>query len=310
MKKSLRVLFFGNERIATGIHSSPVVLQALIDSDHAVVGLMVHSSGTTSRSKTAEPTLELAESRGIPVYNPANLKVVAEQLHALQADIGVLVAYGKIIPQEIIDIFPLGIINLHPSELPKFRGSTPVESVILSGQSQTAVSIMRLVAKMDAGPILAQKSLSIPYRIPKQDLADTLHMEGANLMISVLASIADQTQTETEQSETDVTLCSLIAKSDGMLDWSKPAEQLEREIRAYAGWPTSYFEKNGIRYVVTSADSTDEIVSQSTGTTVTSDKALGIQTGEGTLWIKTIQPAGKKEMPVEAFLNGYRNKLS
>lgn len=309
MSKSLKVLFFGNERIATGISTEPVLLRTLLDSPHEVVGVVIHAKEAKSRTNKSEPIVELAESAGIQVINPENLTDHVQEIKDFGADIGVLVAYGKIVPAEIIDLFEHGIINLHPSALPKLRGSTPIESVILSGENSTAVSIMKLAPKMDAGPLLAQRSVDISAGASKQQLANQLHSEGTKLMLEVLAQISIGDAEEQEQDESNATFCSTIKKSDGHIDWSKSAGQIEREIRAYAGWPTSYFEITDQRYVVISADTSTETISEVPGTVVAGQNTLGVQCGKGVVWITYIQPAGKKEMPVSAFLNGYRSKL-
>jgi len=310
MKKSLKVLFFGNERIATGISTKPVVFKSLASSRHEVVGLVVHASDQTSRTKRQEPIVELAESLGLPVINPEKLSESTEQIKSFGADIGVLVAYGKIIPQVVLDIFPHGVINLHPSALPKLRGSTPLESTILAGDPSTAVSVMKLVPKMDAGPVLSQKQVDIPHDISKQKLAEHLQSEGAILIHEVLDQINESDVREVVQDENMASYCSTIQKSDGLIDWTKPAVQIVREVRAYAGWPTSYFENMGNRFVVMSADDSSEKIADMPGTVVAGIATLGIQTGDGVVWITSIKPAGKKEMSVKAFLNGYRTHLS
>jgi methionyl-tRNA formyltransferase len=309
MKKSLKVLFFGNERIATGISTKPIVFSSLLESDHEVVGLVVHMSVATSRTKQTEPIVENATQHNVPIVNPMKLLDSIEDIKQFGADVGVLVAYGKIIPKSVIDLFPLGIINLHPSALPKLRGSTPIETTILDGEVTTAVSVMQLVPEMDAGPVLAQHEINLPSNVTKQGLADLLHEEGAKLLIAALSQLADGQITVDEQDPSEATFCTTIKKADGCIDWSKPAAQIEREIRAYAGWPTSFFEKNGQRYVVIHAEASQNNISEDIGTMVADDSTLKVQTSNGVVSVTTIQPAGKKEMPIRAFLNGYRTKL-
>jgi methionyl-tRNA formyltransferase len=163
---------------------------------------------------------------------------------------------------------------------------------------------------MDAGPVLAQKDINIPAHISKQQLADQLHKEGAKITLEILQQIASNTAKETAQVESEATFCSTIKKHEGKIDWLKPALEIEREVRAYAGWPTSYFELNNNRYVVTSVETAPDMISETPGTMVLGNKTFGVQCGKGVVWITSIQPAGKKEMPIAAFLNGYRTKLS
>lgn len=310
MKKSLKVLFFGNERIATGINTEAILFNAISKGPHELVGLVIHSSGSTSRKSSQEPVVESAETLGVPVLNPAKLADSIDDIKNLGADIGVLVAYGKIIPQPVIDLFPNGIINLHPSLLPKLRGSTPIEATILSGAKESAVTIMKLVAKMDAGPIIAQKKLSISGQETKQELADLLHDEGCELMLRVLDETADSESKETQQIESDATFCTTINKADGQINWSNSAIQTERQVRAYSGWPTSFFEVNSQRYVIAEAEILDQKVSDKIGDMVADNNSLKVQTSDGVVSITSIQPAGKKRMPISAFLSGYRSKLN
>jgi methionyl-tRNA formyltransferase len=157
---SAKIVFFGNERLATGVTTTAPTLQALIDAGYEVCALVVaqNQSGASRKARKLE-VAEIAEQHGIPVLVPAKLDDIAGQLKDYGAEIGILVAFGKIVPQAILDIFPHGIINIHPSLLPKHRGSTPIESAILFGENETGVSLMQLVQKMDAGPVYAQETV-------------------------------------------------------------------------------------------------------------------------------------------------------
>ncbi|MCA9347553.1 methionyl-tRNA formyltransferase [Candidatus Saccharibacteria bacterium] len=306
MKQSLKIIFFGNEKIATGVESEPLVFKALLKSSHEVVALVVKTNGSKSRNKRKEPIIELAEAQNVPILNPTNIKDIKHDISRLNADCGVLVAYGKIIPEDIISIFPRGIINLHPSLLPNLRGSTPVETAILSGLNETGVSIMSLAKEMDAGPIYAQVKLSIPEGISKQDLATMLHSQGSSTMIDVLDNI-DNT-TAKAQNEDYATFTSQISKHDGIIDWTKSATLIEREIRAFAGWPRSITNISGFDVIVTAAHA------ESSGSKVLNPgeihidnvkKSIKVETSEGFLFIDTIQPVGRKEMEIASFINGY-----
>lgn len=310
MKKSLKVLFFGNEDLATGVVARPIILEALTKSPHELVGLVVHASDTVSRSKLKEPVIEYAEQNHIPILNPVKLADSAAAIMKLGADVGVLVAYGKIIPRVIIDLFPLGIINLHPSMLPMLRGSTPLETTILEGCNHTGVTIMKLVRQMDAGPILAQEGISISASITKQDLYEKLHKIGMELMLKTLDDLAAGQAIEKLQDESNATYCSTVKKSDGLIDFNKPAIYIERQVRAYSGWPSSYFENNGQRFVVNSAETTNNKIAETPGTVVVGKKTLSVQTSEGVVWITSIQPAGKKVMSIQSFLNGYATRVA
>lgn len=312
MKKSLRIVFFGNEKIATGVATEPLVFSALIEAGYDIVCLVIHASETTSRKTREDPIIEVARNAGIPVINPVSLIDSVAYLKSLEADCGVLVAYGKIIPKEVIDIFPMGIINIHPSLLPELRGSTPIESAILSGQSETGVSIMKLVSKMDAGPVLAQRVVAIPPKISKQDLSNTLHIAGKDMILKVLASLSAGEVVEIEQQHDSATFCTLISKNDGLIDWSLDADIILRQARAYYGWPGMRAILGKDSYKVIAMDiSTDASISKNKpGNVVVNQGRLFVQCGKDTfLEIISIQPDNKKEMPVKAFLNGYRSRI-
>ena len=236
---SQTILFFGNERLATGVTTEAPVLRAL-SAKYKIAGVVVAQNELGRSRADREPEIiDVARHSNIPVLAPKKLAEARDELAAFQAQIGVLVAYGKIVPQEIIDLFPKGIINIHPSLLPKHRGPTPVESVILNGEAETGVSLMQLTSQMDAGPVYAQQTLTLTGNEEKQLLADKLALAGKDMLMEALPGILNGELLPKPQAEASATYDSLIDKSSGSLDFTKPAEQLEREVRAYAGWPRS-----------------------------------------------------------------------
>jgi methionyl-tRNA formyltransferase len=217
-----------------------------------------------------------------------------------------LVAYGKIVPQSVIDIFPRGIVNIHPSLLPKHRGPTPLESVILSGESETGVSIMELAKEMDAGPVFHQCIVALEGRETKQALADKLLDIGAQHLIEQLPAILDGSLGPKPQEDSKATYDKLIGKSDGSIDWNKPALALEREIRAYAVWPQSRTEMGEHEVIITAAHAVKALEDAQPGTIWHDAHELHVHTGDGVLVIDRLKPTGKGEMDVAAFLAGYR----
>jgi methionyl-tRNA formyltransferase len=302
---SPKIVFFGNERLATGVTTTAPVLQGLIQAGYDIAALVVSQSdlGKTRKSRPLE-IVQVAQAAGIKVLAPKKLKDVKNELAGLGAQAGVLVAYGKIVPEDIIEIFPHGIVNIHPSLLPKHRGSTPIETVILRGEEETGVSLMSLVKEMDAGPVYVQQKVTINGAETKQLLADTLSMLGRDLLIMHLPGIlAGQLQPK-PQNEKEFTTTKQITKNDGLIDWNKPAGELEREIRAYAGWPRSRTTIAGNEVVITKAH-----VDYGDGVAATlwlNGKQFGMHTAKNVLVIDALIPNGKKEMPAEAFLAGYR----
>jgi methionyl-tRNA formyltransferase len=270
------IVFFGNEKLATGI---PAV-QPLIR--------------------------EAAERAGFQIE-----KIVTGRLSELgshKSKLAVLAAYGRIIPQTVLDQFPLGILNVHPSLLPAHRGPTPIEQTILDGVVKTGVSIMHLTAGMDEGPVYKQKTVHLKGRETKSELTKQLHQLGAEMIAEVLPAIAEGTLQPRNQSHPDrATYSHKLSKEDGVMDWHKSAEQLEREVRAFAGWPNSRTTLAGKDVIITEA----AVVSLDgePGSTIVEGRRLIVACKEGALEIIKLKPSGKNEMTGQAFLAGYQHLL-
>lgn len=291
----MAIIFFGNEKLATGVTSEGKTLDTLLKNNYEVAKIYTKYQSDFSQN-------------AVPISSSVDLEEISKELKQLKPVVGVLVAYGLIIPKSIIDIFPHGIINIHPSLLPIGRGPAPIEETILNGSKQTGVTIMRLSDEMDKGPVIAQESISLSRKETKQELADTLLDLGNKLLINCLDDIfSSNTIKLVPQTEDGATYTHKIKKSDGIIDWNKPAKRLEHEIRAYAGWPKSTAELNGISYIITEVD----VVSGegSPGSYKIIGNSLVVFTSKEALSVKRIKPAGKKEMSVEEFLRGYESKL-
>ena len=279
-KTSEKVVFFGNEKLATGISNARPVIR------------------------------EAVEKAGFEIEQVVTGKL--KELRPHDAKLAVLAAYGRIIPQSVLDEFPLGIINVHPSLLPQYRGPTPIEQAILDGVDKTGVSIMRLTAGMDEGPIYKQRSVTLSGGESKEELAEQLQKLGAELLTEVLADIASGDLNPRNQPHPDrATYSSLLTKKDGLIDWHKPAPQLEREIRAFMGWPGSRTVIGGKEVIITSVHiEPDEPAKKPGQISAVGNKILLVQTGNGSLCIERIKPAGKSEMTAEEFLRGYSRLIS
>jgi methionyl-tRNA formyltransferase len=305
-KMSATIVFFGNERIATGVTTAAPTLQRLISSGYTVAAVVANNNSSSSRKQRTLEVADIAEEHSIPVYLPGQLQEIKDELSSYHAQIGVLIAYGKIVPQEIIDIFPRGIINIHPSLLPLHRGPTPLESTILHGESKTGVSIMQLVKALDAGPLYAQKEVLLNGSESKQLLADSLLEVGGTMLLDLLPRILAGTLNPSPQDETKkATYDRLIDKDDGRIEWQKPAEQIEREIRAYAGWPGSRTAFGSLEVTITAAHSIGADTGKP-GERLILDKKPVVACGVHTIAIDRLTPAGKKEMTGTAFLAGYK----
>ncbi len=301
---STPIVFFGTEDF------SLASLRALVEAEFSVVLVVTKPDSKQGRGhKLSEPAVKTyATAHNIPVLQPRNMTEIIDTVSVIDQPTGVLVSYGKIIPQSIIDLFTPGIINVHPSLLPRYRGPSPIESAILHGDRETGISIMQLSAKMDAGPVYHQITFPLTGTETSPELYDTLGQRGADELTQTLPAIIDGSLQATLQDDMTASYCSLISKADGIIDWHLPATQIERTIRAYADWPQSRTTIAGIDCIITAA--TVAHTPQTAPGSVTIDgTTLLIGTGDGQLIIDALKPIGKKEMPVQAFLAGYQSQF-
>lgn len=302
--KSRKIVFFGNERLATGVTTNAPVVESLIADGWDITCVVVNFAQAKGRNQRRLEVEQLAGKYQLPLAVPKKLSEIKGQLESCGAIAGVLCAYGKLVPQAIIDIFPAGIVNIHPSLLPLHRGPTPIESVILDGSDRTGVSLMKLARGMDSGPVYAQKAVSLTGQETKQELADKLSALGAKMLIEYLPGILSGKNKGQPQNESLATYDRLIIKAGGIIDWSKPAQKIEREIRAYAGWPASRTKLGGHELIIKKAKVS--LQEGKPGEFTHSKDNLRVFCAEGALDILEVQPAGKKTMPIGAFLRGYR----
>lgn len=228
------LVFFGTEDF------SQPSLEALIRADWPISLVITKPDAPKGRGQhISQPAVKkIADAHSINVLQPEKLEDVSEELRSLQPTHAVLVAYGKIIPAATIDIFPGGITNVHPSLLPKYRGPSPIESVILNRESETGISLMRLTPKMDAGPVYIQQNYPLTGTEDRLELYEKLSQAGAELLINNLQDIVDGSLQPNEQDETQATYSHLLKKTDGLIDWrNDTAQQIERKVKAYLGYP-------------------------------------------------------------------------
>ena len=221
--------------------------------------VVISHSPAVSRRKRPLEIVDVAHAYHIPVLTFEKLSTAAAKLRNLKAEAGVLVAFGRIIPQEILDIFPKGIINIHPSLLPKLRGSTPVETAILNGLEQTGVSLMKLTAEMDAGPVYVHKKIKLNGTETKPELARLLSNEGAKLLIDNLEDILSGRLKPKFQDETETDYTRLLGSQDGNIDFNEPAEDIERKVRAFLGFPKTKAKIFGRDIIITKARLADSL---------------------------------------------------
>lgn len=300
----MRIIFLGTPAFAA------IPLRALVAAGHDVVGVVTQPDRPVGRSRAPQspPVKAAAVELGLPILQPSTLKdaSVVEQLRALQPDAGVVAAYGEILRKNVLDIPPLGYLNLHPSLLPLYRGPTPVAAAILAGDQITGVSIIRLVRAMDAGPILAQATIPLPTTARAGALTDELFELGAQLLVGALPLYEKGELQPQPQDESQATYCKLLTKDDGRLDWTWPALVIERAIRAYDPWPGAFTTWQGQPLKIGSARVDADWHGAAAPGTVLDDARLRIATGSGALELTQVQPAGKRMMPGHDWLRGQR----
>lgn len=296
MTSGRKLIFFGNERLVSGLtHTDAPILTSLISAGYTICAVVVNDAGTTSRTKKALEVAEIAREHNIPVLSPKKPLDVYEQLAAFKADAGILVAYGRIVPQKLIDLFPFGIINIHPSLLPKYRGPSPIESAIVNGDSSTGVSIMSLSAAMDAGPVYHQVEVHLGGDETAPHLAATLSTLAAGELIATLPAIFSGELTPEPQNDSDATYCQLIDKKDAWLQPdSQTAEHAERLVRAYAAFPKARTTLHG-----------HDVIIQRAHVEQVSSSPLAVQFSSGYLVIDELTAPSGKRMNAEAFIKGY-----
>lgn len=299
MTPSSKLVFFGNERLVSGLtHTDAPVLRGLIAAGYEIKAIVSHHSEARSRNARPLEVAEIAEQYNIPLLLPERPGDIEEELRAFQADAAVLVAYGRIIPQRIINVFtPRGIINIHPSLLPRHRGPTPIETTILSGDKQAGVSVMQLTAGMDEGPVYVQSSFPLHGDETKQALYELLASTSAKLLIDSLPRILSGELTPIPQQNIDVTYTSMLSKDDSKIDaLTDNAYAIERKVRAYLNFPKTRLKIKNNDVIITTA----KVVNK------TCEDHLVIPCAENTYLEVTelIAPSGKT-MSGEAFLRGY-----
>lgn len=305
-KSSQKIIFFGTESF------SAESLDRLINGGYEIAAVVTKPDSAKGRGKklAQSPVKLLALRHNITIWQPENVSDIASDIKNTPNRIGILVSYGKIIPKEILDLFePFGIVNLHPSLLPNYRGSSPIESVILNGEEKTGISLIKLVAKMDAGPIYTQNTIELSGTENSSQLHDMLSQLGSELLVDSLPDIITGKLKPVDQDEDHATYCKKIEKQDGKIDWQTPAEQIERQIRAYSKWPKSHTKIGGVDVIISQAHYVPTNTGDDGELDTDYEHFLMINTRDGRICVDSIQPLGKKEMPIKAFLAGYKTKL-
>ena len=301
----LRVVFFGTPDFAVP------PLEALLRSQHTVAGVITQPDRPRGRGQktTDAPVKLVATAAAVPVLQPQRLKDPAflEQLTALNADVGVVAAYGRILTDQVLAVPKRGLLNVHASLLPRYRGAAPVHRAVVAGERVTGVTIMRVVRALDAGPMLATVARPIGVNETSDDVEHDLARLGAALLVKTLDKLALGDVTETPQIESQATYAHKLTKEDGLVDWSSPAERIHDLIRGLHPWPHAFTFLGSRRFILRQSQWTDK---QTTGVvpgTVVeaAGDRLAVAAGTGVLEITEIQAEGKRPMTVREFLPGH-----
>jgi methionyl-tRNA formyltransferase len=304
MTGSRRVAFFGTPSFAVP------TLAALLGSRHQVVGVVSQPDRPRGRGQKTTPTpvKALATSAGIPVLQPERLKDAAflDAFRTWAADLGVVAAYGEIIPDVLIDMPEAGLINVHASLLPRYRGAAPIQRAVMAGDPETGVTIMRIVRELDAGGMFARVVRPIPPDATSEDVERDLAGAGAALLVEVVDALAAGTAREEPQDGALATYAPKIAREEGVIVWSRPAIVIHNQIRGLIPWPRASAQLGGTRLIIVrSAVEPVDATTPAPGTVVEArGDVIRIATGEGYLRILEAQPEGRRAMTARELVAG------
>ncbi len=285
-------------------------LEALVEAGHEVCLVVTQPDKPKGRGKEMQytPVKEAALKHGIEVYQPRRIREAecVEKLRQYNADIMVVIAFGQIIPKEILEMVPYGCVNVHASLLPKYRGAAPIQWSIIDGEAVTGVTTMQMDEGLDTGDMLLKTEVPITAEETGESLHDKLAKAGAALCVETLAKLQEGSIVPEKQGESPTAYAKMLDKKLGNIDWTKSAVEIERLVRGLNSWPSAYTYWNKKVVKIWKASVTDENSNEQVGTVVKVEKdGFYVQTGNGLLKVLELQIPGKKRMDAGAFLRGY-----
>ena len=290
-----------------------VILEKLCRSEYKPVLAVTAPDKPVGRKLilTPPPVKIMAQKYGIPVCQPEKNSSLKPEIFDLKPDLIIVASFGRILPKQILELPKYGCLNLHPSLLPQYRGATPIQSAVLDGCEKTGATVILMDEKMDHGLIVAQKTLVMEKQETAAALFDKLAELSADLILETIPKWLGNEIKAREQDESRATFTKILIKEDGRIDWLRPAEEIERKIRAFNPWPGTYCFAAGKIVKILKADvlkQTEDGPFGSAGKTyLASNDKIAVQTGQDFLIIKKLQLAGKKETVVADFLKGHLN---
>lgn len=303
-ERSLRIVYFGTPEFAVPS------LRHLLDSKHAVVALVSQPDRPRGRGHHLAPTATkaLALTRHVPVLQPERLRDEGflQSIADLNVDLGVVAAYGKLLPESLLQIPRLGMINVHASLLPRWRGAAPVHRAVIAGDDETGVTIMRVVKALDAGAMFEKITRRIGPDDTSVDVERDLAERGGELLVQVVDRLAEGTAKETAQDESLVTYASKITKAEGAVDWALPAERLHNLVRGLQPWPLVSARLGDTRILIHRTEVTSAVTPDKPGTILRAEAdRFEVAAGDGrVLKLLVVQPEGKRAMTAREFLAG------
>lgn len=308
---SKRIVFMGSSDF------SLKALNALFEkyqksSKFKIIAVYTQAPKPSGRNYKIQKTIvhDFAELYEIPVFTPKTLRSTEqfELFQSLQPDIAIVAAYGLIVPRNILDIPPLGFINIHASALPRWRGAAPIQSAILAGDKKTGITIMKMDEGIDTGDIISMNFLDIYQKTNHADLSEKMGNLGAKMIVDTLENIEERLSNSLKQSEDGATYAAKFSKESCKIDWKKSAEDILRQIMAFSPTPSSWTEIEGIRIKILDADIVkDKSKNESSGTILEEHKNALVACGSDFLKLILIQPAGKNIMSGSDFIRGHKN---
>ena len=300
----MKIIYMGTPDFSVG------PLEALLLAGHEIVLVVTQPDKPKGRGKEMQmtPVKECAIRHQISVFQPVRIREAenVEYLKTFQTDAFVVAAFGQILSQEILDIPRLGCFNIHASLLPKYRGAAPIQWVIIDGEKETGVTIMKMDAGLDTGDMVAKSVVEISETDTGETLHDKLSEAGSKLIVDTLPTIEDNTASYTPQDNSESCYAKRLTKSLGFIDWNKSAIEIERLIRGLNSWPSAYTYFKGKTCKIWSAQAIEEKVSGEVGSISHVEKdIIYINTGKGLLAVKELQLEGKKRLSAKEFMLGH-----
>lgn len=301
----MRIIFMGTPDFSVG------TLEALVSAGHEVVLAVTQPDKPKGRGGKMQftPVKETAMKYDIPVFQPKKVREpeCIEELRKYNADVMVVVAFGQILPKEILEMTPYGCINVHASLLPKYRGAAPIQWAVINGEEVSGVTTMQMDEGLDTGDMIMKTEIVLDAKETGGSLFDKLSDAGAKLCVETLKALEEKCATWEPQGETTTAYARMLDKNLGNIKWEDAAVNIERLIRGLNPWPSAYTDWNGKVMKIWEADVVDKDSNEEPGTIVKVEKdGFYVQTGNGQIKVTALQIPGKKRMDADAFLRGYQ----